>query len=961
MSNTHYINPATGKEWTSKEIRKKFVEFFEKKYEHTFVPSNSVIPHEDPTLLFTNAGMNQFKAIFLGQVNPESSLAKLKRAVNSQKCIRAGGKHNDLDDVGKDTYHHTFFEMLGNWSFGDYFKKEAIAWAWELLTDVYGLEKDRLYVTYFGGNDKLGLQPDTEAKELWKQFVPESHILPGSMKDNFWEMGDTGPCGPCSEIHYDRIGGRDAAHLVNMDDPNVIEIWNNVFMEFNRKPDQSLEYLPAKHVDTGMGLERLVSILQNKMSNYDTDVFMPIFDAIQKETGARSYTGKLGKEDVDHIDTAYRVIADHIRTLVIALSDGGYPDSTGRGYVLRRIVRRAVRFGEFLNAKKGFLSRLAHVVVENMGDFFPELRKNPGKVEQLIQTEEDSFAKTLRVGLKFFEKITEKMKQEGKNVVSGTDAFKLYATYGFPVDLTLIMAQEQNMTVDMMGYNEEMEKHRLLSEGAKQEANELKLGVVETAKLQNELKVEPTQDELKYVWENITAKIVAIYSKDSGFINKLDSECDEVNVGIVLDRTNFYAEGGGQAADIGSLVLGDSILNVADVQKFAGFILHIANVSESKLSNNITVGAEVSCQVDFERRKPIAANHTTTHMLNFALRKVFGKDCDQQGSVVKPEELTFDYSYSHPKAPTDEQYKQIETIVNTLISENHPVYSKVHHRDTAYEISGLRAMFGAAYGEQVRVVSIGEDVDEIIKDRTNEKWHTISVEFCGGTHLTQTSQAQEFVIVADKSIAAGKRRIIGLTRDAAKQAKQIAKQFSEKIDELEKLPDETYCARYYELNSELDKLTGAPLLEKRNLEKRLGEAYLKVRKIQQSQKKDDLEKANQIIKSLKETIEQKSLKYLVYQLEDGSDQKFVKKVCDALTTIPVLLISKADDKNVIVMAYVPDQFTQKLGANTWVQETCKVVNGKGGGKPSFAQGRGADLSKVADAVKLGEEMAAKFN
>ena len=899
--------------------------------------------------------MNQFKAIFLGQASPDSSLAKLKRAANSQKCIRAGGKHNDLDDVGKDTYHHTFFEMLGNWSFGDYFKREAITWAWELLTEVYGLEKDRLYVTYFGGNEKLNLPADEEAKQIWGQFVPDDHILPGSMKDNFWEMGDTGPCGPCSEIHYDRIGGRNAAHLVNMDDPNVLEIWNNVFMEFNRKEDQTLEYLPAKHVDTGMGLERLVSILQNKMSNYDTDVFMPIFEAIQKETGSRPYTGKLGAEDVDHIDTAYRVIADHIRTLVIALSDGGYPDNTGRGYVLRRIVRRAVRFGEFMNAKKGFLTRLASCVVELMGDFFPELKKNSEKVEELIQSEEVLFAKTLRVGLKFFNRIAEKMKSNGETVVSGPDAFKLYATYGFPVDLTLIMAQEQGMTVDMVEYKKEMEKHATASQGTKQEATDMKLGVIETDKLQNELKIEPTQDDIKYVWENIQAKVVAIFSESSGFVEELNTECEEVNIGIILDQTNFYAEGGGQAPDNGVLRIGETELKVVNVQKFAGYILHIVNVSESKLAGNVTVGTTVSSEVNYERREPIAANHTSTHMLNFALRKVLGTDCDQQGSIVKEEELCFDFSAA--KAPSVEQVAEVEKIVNDLIVADHPVFSKVQERDAAYEINGLRAMFSANYGEQVRVVSIGQDSDSIMTDRSNEKWRLISVEFCGGTHLKQTSQAQTFVILSEKSISTGKRRIVALTRKAAKEAVERAQKFSVKIDELEKLSDELFCPRYYELTSELTLLTDIPLLSKKAFEKRLEACQTKVRKIQQSQKKDDAEKANQLISQLKESIEQKSLKSLVYQLEDGSDQKFVKKVIDALTTIPVCLISKADDKTIIVLASVPQEQTATLSANTWVTEVCKVVSGKGGGKPIFAQGRGSDVSKVAEAVKLAEEMA----
>ncbi|KAL9650504.1 hypothetical protein ABK040_004723 [Willaertia magna] len=943
--------------WSCYKVRETFINYFVKQKNHVFVPSSSVIPHEDPTLLFTNAGMNQFKSIFLGQAPPESPLSKLKSAANSQKCIRAGGKHNDLDDVGKDTYHHTFFEMLGNWSFGDYFKKEAIDYAWELLTEVYGLEKDRLYVTYFGGNEQMGLKPDLEAKELWGKYLPESRILPGSMKDNFWEMGETGPCGPCSEIHFDRIGGRDAAHLVNQDDPNVLEIWNLVFMEFNRKEDQSLEYLPAKHVDTGMGLERLVSILQTKMSNYDTDIFTPIFDAIQKETGCRSYTGKIGNEDVDHIDTAYRVIADHIRTLVIALSDGGFPDNSGRGYVLRRIVRRAVRFGEFLNAKKGFMSRLVDIVVEQMGTFFTELKKNPQKVREIILYEEELFAKTLRVGLKFFTKVADKCKEQKKTEVSGADAFKLYATYGFPLDLTVIMATEQGLVVDTTGYHKAMENHQLLSEGQKKELQELKLGVTETDKLQNELKIPSTQDELKYTWETLKAKIVSIYT-ENGFVDKIDSECTDVTVGIVLDQTNFYAEGGGQASDNGVLTFDGVELKVVDVQKFAGYILHIVNVSESKIEKDVKVGEEVVCNVDYERRAPIAANHTTTHMLNYALRKVFGQDCDQQGSIVKEDELSFDYTLA--KAPQLSQLKEVEQLVNDLIKRDEKVYSKVQVRDVAYQISGLRAMFGANYGEQVRVVSIGEDSDEILKDTKNDKWHLISVEFCGGTHLTSTSQAEQFVIVSDKSISAGKRRIIGYTKQSAKNALALSDQFRKKLDELDKLSDELYCPRYYELNSELDKLVGVPMLDKKEFEDRLNTCYQKVRKIQQAQKKDDVERANLVIKEIKQQIQNEQLKYLVRQLEDNSDQKFVKKVIDSITNIPVLLCAAELEKsNVVFIASVPTEFTSKLSASKWIQDVSSVCGGKGGGKPIFAQGRGGDVSKVKEAVKLAQEMAEK--
>ncbi|KAG9813807.1 alanyl-tRNA synthetase, partial [Aureobasidium melanogenum] len=438
-------------QWNAAKVRSTFIDYFVKKRDHTFVPSSSVVPHSDPTLLFANAGMNQYKSIFLGTVDPSSDFASLKRATNSQKCIRAGGKHNDLDDVGKDSYHHTFFEMLGNWSFGDYFKKEAIAWSWELLTKEFGLDPARMYVTYFEGDKAGGLEPDLEAKELWKSVgVPEDHILPGNMKDNFWEMGDQGPCGPCSEIHYDRIGGRNAAHLVNMDDPNVLEIWNNVFIQYNRESDKSLRPLPNKHVDTGMGFERLVSVLQDKSSNYDTDVFTPLFDRIQEITGVRKYEGKFGSEDADGIDTAYRVVADHVRLLTFAITDGGIPNNMGRGYVVRRVLRRGARYArKYLNTDIGdFFSKIVPTLVAQMGDMFPEIKKKEQDVKEILNEEELSFAKTLDRGEAMFEKYAQQCKDNNTKSLSGSDVWRLYDTYGFPVDLTQLMAEERGLTIN---------------------------------------------------------------------------------------------------------------------------------------------------------------------------------------------------------------------------------------------------------------------------------------------------------------------------------------------------------------------------------------------------------------------------------------------------------------------------------------------------------------------------------
>ena len=494
--------------WSAARVRQSFIDFFQLQG-HTFVQSSPVVPHDDPTLLFANAGMNQFKPIFVGKVDPNSQFGKLKRATNTQKCIRAGGKHNDLDDVGKDTYHHTFFEMLGNWSFGDYFKEEAINWAWELLTKVYKLPADRMYATYFGGSKEQGLEPDNEARDIWLKLLPESQVMPFGTKDNFWEMGDTGPCGPCTELHFDRIGGRDASSLVNMDDPTVIEIWNLVFIQYNREPDSSLKSLPNKHVDTGMGFERIVSVLQNKMSNYDTDVFMPIFAEIQTLTGApREYRGGVGpEEDPDNIDMAYRVIADHIRTLCISIADGARPGNEGREYVLRRVLRRAVRYGrEVLKAKEGFFSKLVPVVVRVMSQVFPELLKHQKKITEILADEEASFGRTLTKGIERFKKAAKQaVAQKSKNpMISGAEDFLLWDTFGFPVDLTQLMAEEYKMGVDMDGFHAAMEEAKEKSRaGGKNKGGAgagLRIEAEQTAHLKDVLKLPTTQDNHKFAY-----------------------------------------------------------------------------------------------------------------------------------------------------------------------------------------------------------------------------------------------------------------------------------------------------------------------------------------------------------------------------------------------------------------------------------------------------------------------------
>jgi alanyl-tRNA synthetase len=894
--------------------------------------------------------MNQFKPIFLGQVQPDSPLAKLKSAANSQKCIRAGGKHNDLDDVGKDTYHHTFFEMLGNWSFGDYFKKEAIGYAWELLTDVYKLDKERIYVTYFQGDDTV--PADDDAKEIWKQYLPESRILPFGKKDNFWEMGDTGPCGPCTEIHFDRIGGRDAAELVNADDPNVIEIWNNVFIQFNREDDGSLRPLPAKHVDTGMGFERLTSILQNVNSNYDTDVFMPIFDEIRRLSGCREYTGKLGREDVDSVDTAYRVIADHIRTLVVALSDGGFPGSTGRGYVLRRIIRRAVRFtNSAITQEIGFFSKLVDVVVQQLGDFFPELKTNPENIKKIILNEETKFSRTLIQGEKLFAKLVQKAQEEGVTTVKGFDAFKLYETYGFPIDLTVFMAEQKGLTVDIKEYQKHLAHHAIVSAGAAKESKDLvKLGGEQVAHLKDELKIAPTDDSHKYKWEDATGKIVAIYT-EGNFVDELSTS--DKPAGIVLDRTNFYAESGGQVFDLGTIA---GKFNVQGVKNYGGYVLHTGFLEQSQ---TIKVGEDVSLSVDYDRRSPVASNHTTTHILNFALRKVLGDKCDQQGSIVEPDKLRFDFSMD--RAPTSDELKQVETIVNELIEKDVEVFTQLQAKQVAETIHGLRAMFNENYPDYVRVVSVGAPVDDVVKDAANPNWKGYSIEFCGGTHLSRTGEAQQFAFVSESSISQGTRRVVAYTKQKAEEINDNAAQFANELEKCKQLPhDLSYVNKVYQLTQEVDK-TPLPLVKRQEFKEELKELFKVSKNITSEIEKQNVGQAVEVAKKIVQRIKDNNEKFVVEVLEkQDADRKYMMKISDTISsecpTVPFLLIGTEKGKATVI-GDVPKDQVSKFNASEWVNTTCKALGGRGGGKPNFASGQGSDLTKLDDAIQAAKEFA----
>ena len=704
--------------------------------------------------------------------------------------------------------------MLGNWSFGDYFKEEAIGMAWELLTKEYGLEVDRLYVTYFEGDKASGVEPDLEAKAFWMKIgVTEDHILLGNMKDNFWEMGDQGPCGPCSEVHYDRIGGRNAAHLVNMDDPNVLEIWNIVFIQFNRQEDRSLKPLPNKHIDTGMGFERVVSILQNKTSNYDTDVFYPLFRRIQEITGARQYTDKYGKDDVDGIDMAYRVVADHIRTLAIAISDGAVPNNEGRGYVVRRVLRRGCRYAsKYLNAEIGsFFAKVLPTLIEQLGDHFPVLREKHQTVELLLNQEEAAFGAALIKGGDQFEKDALKALSSGTNKLSGEQVWRLYDTYGFPEDLTKLMCEERGLSWDENEIAIAREKARMASKQVGTSSSTTKTfskpDVHQLGKLKD-MGLTETDSSLKYSQTKCSAKILLLFEGEN-FVETSDAIKDKSSFGVILDRTNFYAEQGGQVADKGKLSTKGAEFEVEDCQVYSNFVVHNGQLSEG---GSLKKGDEVTCEYDITRRDLILKNHTGTHVLNHALRKhldieykekgpepnpkkpvaekvkqkAMKQPVDQRGSLVDSEKLRFDFS--HIGSIEVDMLKEIEESSIGYINEDSKVYAKDVDLATAKTIEGVRAVFGENYPDPVRVVSIGKDVDTLLADPSNKEWLKYSVEFCGGTHVPSTGAIKDLVIVEESGIANGVRRIVAYTGDAAKGVRVEADTFSKELDTLEALP-----------------------------------------------------------------------------------------------------------------------------------------------------------------------------
>lgn len=728
---------------TVAEIRKTFFQFFASKG-HEIVPSAPMVVKDDPTLMFTNAGMNQFKDLFLGNAVP-----KYKRIANSQKCLRVSGKHNDLEEVGVDTYHHTMFEMLGNWSFGDYFKAEAIAWAWELLTEVYQIPVDRLYVTVFEGDEKDGVPMDTESVDLWKRHISHDRIILANKKDNFWEMGDVGPCGPCTEIHVDlrsedERNSIDGKELVNKDHPQVIEIWNNVFMEFNRKADGSLEPLPAKHVDTGMGLERLAMALQGKQSNYDTDLFQQLIRHMEKVSGISYGSG-------ENTDIALRVIADHIRAIAFSIADGQLPSNTGAGYVIRRILRRAVRYGyQTLKLDSSFLADLSTVLVAEMGDPYTELINQKELIAKVIREEENSFFRTLELGLKRIEHIISDLRSNGAKEIPGNVVFELYDTFGFPVDLTSLIARENEFVVDEIGFEAELQKQKDRSRAAT--ALETDDWVI--------LRDDKVEEFIEYDHVSTPVSIVKyrrVLQKQREFYQ------------VVFNLTPFYPEGGGQIGDSGFLEANGKKYLVFDTKKENNLIIHLMNELPEVPSSTFTA------VVNTDRRNATTLNHSATHLLHHALRTVLGPHVEQKGSLVSPDYLRFDFS--HFEKVNDEQLEQIQEIVSDKIRQNIAKEELRNTPITKAKEMGAMALFGEKYGDTVRVIKFGD-----------------SIELCGGTHVNSTGNIGIFVITSESAVAAGIRRIEAITGKAAEAHYRSRSQLLDEVKEVLKAPKDVVKA-----------------------------------------------------------------------------------------------------------------------------------------------------------------------
>ncbi|XP_031758201.1 alanine--tRNA ligase, mitochondrial isoform X2 [Xenopus tropicalis] len=891
----------------SAAIRRAFLRYFQEKHGHRHVPSSSVRPRGDPSLLFVNAGMNQFKPMFLGTVDPRSDMAQYRRVANSQKCVRAGGKHNDLEDVGRDVYHHTFFEMLGNWSFGDYFKEEACSMAWELLTRGYGIPAHRLYVTYFGGDPALGLSPDRETQEIWLSLgVPPARILPFGLRENFWEMGETGPCGPCTEIHYDHLGGRDAASLVNRDCPDVVEIWNLVFMQYNRETDGSLRLLPQRHVDTGMGLERLVSVLQGKRSNYDTDLFSPILEAIMKGSGAPRYRGLLGKEDAGHTDMAYRVVADHIRTLCVCIADGVYPGMSGTELVLRRILRRAVRFSsEILRAPPHFLSSLVPSVVDVLGEAFPELEREKSQIMNILNENEEAFLASLQRGRRIIER-TLQQEEEPQTFPVGV-AWSLHRNLGFPLDLIGLMLEERGISLDKAALDhlaaEEAER-KMKNQQADEAQTGLELDVHSLAELQRRgvpcTNDSPKYDytlgaDGKYVFGPCRATVLTLYKDHSLHCEIAAGQ----RCGVVLDRTCFYAEQGGQSCDQGYFVREEqqeALFPVESVQVAGGYVIHEVTTAEV-----LRVGDRVALYLDEAHRLACMQKHSATHLLNFALRRVLGENTEQRGSHVTAERLRFDASVTAPVRM--EQLQEVEQTLQDVISQDGEIHTALVPLAEAKCVRGLRTV-DEPYPNPVRVVSVALPIQEAMRPGSQAALQT-SVELCCGTHLLTTGAIQDVVIVSERPLAKGITRLIAVTGEEAKQSVDSATmpQWQRK-----------------ELQARLKALQRAANTNIRKLE--LQQAAVRAQGL--------LKKHSQCSLIIEE-VSAESLSMLV---------KVVNQVSDGAPGAAVMLLSKQDSGKVFCACQVPKGSGSELSAAEWATAVCSAMGGNAGGSDVVAKGTG---------------------
>lgn len=888
----------------SQDVRKQFLDFFASKG-HLIVPSAPIVLKDDPTLMFNNSGMAQFKEYFLGNGTPKSN-----RIADTQKCLRVSGKHNDLEDVGFDTYHHTMFEMLGNWSFGDYFKKEAINWAWELLTEVYKIPKENLYVSVFEGNPSENVPFDQEAWDIWAALIDEDRIILGNKKDNFWEMGDQGPCGPCSEIHVDIRSAAEKAlvsgkSLVNNDHPQVVEIWNNVFMEFNRKADGSLEKLPAKHVDTGMGFERLCMALQGKTSNYDTDVFMPLIEKVEQITGLKYTSNSVGTSrdlsvpnaDEEKINIAIRVVVDHVRAVAFAIADGQLPSNTGAGYVIRRILRRAIRYGfTFLNIKEPFINQLVTVLANQMGEFFPEIKSQQQLVTNVIREEEASFLRTLDQGLQLLENVVAETKG---STVSGTKAFELYDTFGFPIDLTALILREKGFELDEAGFNAAMQEQKKRSRAASEVSTEdwllLVPGNVETF--------------VGYDQSESDVKITRI--------RKVDSKKDGVLYQIVLDKTPFYPEGGGQVGDKGTLVCSASSLTlgsanetieIIDTKKENNLILHLAK----KLPENINAG--FVAKVNQDLRSLSSRNHSATHLMHQALRSILGTHVEQKGSLVNPNYLRFDFS--HFAKMTETELQQVEDFVNARIQEQLPLIERRNIPFAQAVQEGAMALFGEKYGDEVRAIKFGE-----------------SMELCGGIHVKNTAEIWHFKIVSEGAVAAGIRRVEAITSDAVKAHFASHESTLNEVKIALKNPQDILKAVHsmQEENIKLTKQIEFLVKDKvKNIKASLIAEIQEINGVQFLAKQVDLNP--------------EGAKNLAYELGNLGNNLFL-----VLATVN----PEASGEKPMLTCYISKELVaeKNLNAGQVVRELGKFIQGGGGGQPFFATAGGKNVAGIQQALE----------